>query len=400
MRNMKLLVILVFIVVSIDEVNSLRRSERQKAQRTGKMCVTGDGSNYRGTVSTSARGLRCLDWDLFSSWKHYHPSKGLGPHNHCRNPNNSLKPWCRVRRGGRIIREFCGVHKCMPETAPVTTIQPKASVDTERTCGERTERRSNRVVGGVVAPIQTHPWVTAIYLPGGSFLCGGTLIAPCWVLTAAHCFRDSDYTPGDQLSVYLGKSALNETDAEKEQRFTVEQLVIHAEYRSGGVDFENDIALLRIRGSDGACAARTDWTRTACLAPLHTKLPAGMRCTVTGYGREVEGGRYNSQYLREAKVQLLSQGECRSNYAEKLTDNMLCAASPDWSRDACQGDSGGPLVCETGGRAFLYGVVSWGDGCAQRNKPGVYTRLTNYNGWIAKQTGLPSYTDGAMYPKK
>ena len=50
----------------------------------GKMCVTGDGSDYRGTVSTSARGRRCLDWDLFSSWEHYHPSKGLGPHNHCR----------------------------------------------------------------------------------------------------------------------------------------------------------------------------------------------------------------------------------------------------------------------------------------------------------------------------
>ncbi|XP_039994352.1 tissue-type plasminogen activator-like [Xiphias gladius] len=371
---------------------SRRRSPKNK-DIYREMCQSGDGSSYRGYVSKSSYGGNCLNWDKFK-----HPGgalKGLGHHNFCRNPDQSLMPWCHVKRGRRTVREFCLIPRCSTDT-----IKPSPAVDTELTCGERFERRMHKIVGGSFTSIQSHPWVAAIFKQHYQFLCGGSLIAPCWVLTAAHCFTDGEGTEIKHLSVYLGKSALNETDVDREQRFTVEKLIIHQKYNESS--FDNDIALLKLKSRNGECAMKSASARTVCLPPFHTKLPAGFQCSVAGFGRERYMAWQYSKYLKGAEVRLVSQTDCKSEsyYGDRITKNMICAGSPDWSVDACKGDSGGPLVCEGFGRMFLFGVVSWGEKCAEKNKPGVYTQVTNYNKWIATKTGLSEYTKGIMYPSK
>uniref|UniRef100_A0A8C3AG80 trypsin n=2 Tax=Cyclopterus lumpus TaxID=8103 RepID=A0A8C3AG80_CYCLU len=356
------------------------------------MCQSGDGSTYRGFVSESAYGGRCLNWNRFHIPSG--ASKGLGDHNYCRNPDQMLKPWCRVRKGRRIVREFCNIPRC---STPTT--QSPSAVDTELTCGERSEQRMHKIVGGSFTPIESHPWVAALFHQR-RFVCGGSLIAPCWVLTAAHCFSDGEGTNIKRLSVYLGKTAINDTDADREQSFTVKKLIIHQKYNES--NYNNDIALLKIKSRNGGCAVRSASARTVCLPPSHTQLPAGFQCSIAGFGMERFAAWHYSQLLKQTEVKLLPQTECKSQlyYGDLITENMFCAGSPDWSTDACKGDSGGPLLCEASGRMFLFGVVSWGEGCASRNKPGVYTQVTNYNKWIATKTGLSKYTKGFMYPTK
>ncbi|KAG7236335.1 hypothetical protein INR49_001032 [Caranx melampygus] len=357
-----------------------------------EMCQSGDGSSYRGHVSMTAYGSKCRMWN-----RTRHPwgaLEGVGRHNYCRNPDQSWMPWCFIRKGRRIVREICRIPKCSTGAT-----KPPPVVDTELTCGERSERRRNKVVGGSFTAIESHPWVAAIYRQG-SFLCGGSLISPCWVLTAAHCFIGSEETKAEDLTVYLGKSAINETNGDNEQSFTVVKQITHQNYNQS--TYDNDIALLMIKSPDGGCAAKTPSTRTVCLPPAHTHLPVGFPCSVAGFGKETYGAWRYSQYLKQAEVRLISRAECKreSYYGNLISDNMICAGSPDWTADACEGDSGGPLVCDVSGRLFLFGVVSWGDNCAKKDKPGVYTQVTNYNSWIAEKTGLPQYTQGIMYPTK
>lgn len=392
---MKLFLILTFFAaVSVEMAFSRRGSSRsrQPSRRStdDETCLSGDGSSYRGIVSRSASGRPCMRWNS----RYLRHSPVTWPHNYCRNPDASPLPWCAVRRGRRIVREFCDIPKC------AATVRPPAAADTELTCGERPVRRLNKIVGGSITAVESQPWVAAIYRGPSAFLCGGTLIAPCWVLTAAHCFPDGSETNIRRLSVFLGKDAINETNAEKEQVFGVERLVVHQDYNES--NYNNDIALLKIKTRDGRCAVQSASARTACLPPPHTRLPAGFECSIAGYGKDrYDAWRY-SQYLKQGQVKLLPQAECRSKpqYGDLLTDNMFCAASPEWNTDACKGDSGGPMVCEVSGRMFLFGVVSWGIECAQRDKPGVYTQVTNYNQWIADKTQLPRYTAGVMYPEK
>ncbi|XP_053160303.1 urokinase-type plasminogen activator [Hemicordylus capensis] len=357
-------------------------------------CYAGSGEDYRGTKSVSKDNERCLDWNsallrrkLYNDGLENAMELGLGKHNYCRNPDGQSKPWCYVWKGYQISSASCDIPMCYKPS----------------TCGQRSYSKLFKIVGGHQAAIESQPWIASIfqYVRRGDynqFLCGGSLIDPCWVLTAAHCFQSK--TPDtSQLTVFLGKSALNATDS-KEQTFNVDKIVIHQQFTQERMDYDNDIALLRIRSSSGQCAEESRAVKTICLPSQDLVLKDNFRCEVSGYGKESRTEIYYSRILKSTNVNLISQSLCREVYYSdrKLNGNMLCAGDAQWKTDACQGDSGGPLVCEFNNRMVLYGIVSWGDGCAKEQKPGVYTRVTKYLSWIEghmKEVHFKSY-----YPPK
>ncbi|MEQ2276425.1 hypothetical protein XENORESO_019602 [Xenotaenia resolanae] len=97
---------------------------------------------------------------------------------------------------------------------------------------------------------------------------------------------------------------------------------------------------------------------------------------------------YGTNHLLEANVLLISQTKCSepSVYGNVMESSMFCAGHLQGGVDSCQGDSGGPLTCKQNNTSVVYGLVSWGDQCGRKNKPGVYTRVTHFLDWIKAKT--------------
>lgn len=251
-------------------------------------------------------------------------------------------------------------------------LQPPTQCDS---CECGVLNKKNRIVGGQETEVNQYPWM-ALLLYSGRFYCGATLINDRYVLTAAHCVNGFN---ADRISVRLLEHDRN-TGAEA-QSFDrkVLRVVKHAGYSSA--TYNNDIALLRLESAVDFGAT----LRPVCL-PTMGKSFTGSDGIVTGWGATQEHGDIATN-LQEVHVPIMSNRDCRqTGYgASRITDNMLCAGVKEGGRDSCQGDSGGPLHVNNGTHQIV-GVVSWGEGCAKPNYPGVYTRVNRYGTWIRSNT--------------
>uniref|UniRef100_A0A4W5QCC0 Peptidase S1 domain-containing protein n=1 Tax=Hucho hucho TaxID=62062 RepID=A0A4W5QCC0_9TELE len=235
-------------------------------------------------------------------------------------------------------------------------------------CGQRVSSVQNvtqprsRIVGGSPAPPGSWPWLVNLQLDEG-LMCGGVLVDRSWVVTAAHCFAGSHSE--SYWTAVVGEFDITKTDPD-EQVLKVNRIIPHPKFNPK--TFNNDIALVELTSP----VILSEHVTPVCL-PSGLEPPTGSPCLVAGWGSLYEDGA-SADVVMEAKVSLLPQSVCKSALGKELvTNTMLCAGYLSGGVDSCQGDSGGPLI---------YQDHSWGDGCGEKGKPGVYTQVSAFSDWI------------------
>jgi secreted trypsin-like serine protease len=258
------------------------------------------------------------------------------------------------------------------------------------------ETNTPDIIGGEEAVPGAWPWMAALVTASepnaynGQF-CGGALIAPEWVLTAAHCFNSDDPT---QVDVVLGRHTLSSNEG---QRHSVAQIILHPDYDE--ITNDSDMALLRLATPSSQQVVPLVRPATASLAN------PGVNATVTGWGNmDPDGGANFPDALQQVTLPIVSNEICNSpsSYNGSITANMLCAGFAAGGQDSCQGDSGGPLVVPNPNASgwAQAGVVSFGIGCAQPNFYGVYARVSMFHTWVESHTGPlspPPQLDNQLY---
>ncbi|QKK27611.1 trypsin-like serine protease [Rhizobium hidalgonense] len=259
-----------------------------------------------------------------------------------------------------------------------------------------------RVIGGQTAKKGEWPWQVKILAPdpeqrgrfGGH--CGGSLIAPRWILTAAHCVTSGRSGKQDlfarDLLIVEGKSKIDKViavDGPDKPGLAVEDVVIHEDFDRKV--FANDIALIKL--------AEPAVSRPAILASASDDEveSAGHKAVVTGWGYTKADHGWDDKYLptelQEVELPIVPREDCRAAYRDSsmrmnpIDERNVCAGYAEGGKDACQGDSGGPLVAQRPDKRWIQlGIVSWGAGCAEAEHYGVYTRVAAFRDWIAAKT--------------
>lgn len=293
--------------------------------------------------------------------------------------------------------------------------------------GASAETAEAPIVGGTAAEPNEYPWMVALFYgdntAGWYQACGGSLIDATHVLTAAHCATDVtsldargapvdsthqvELVPTAPESVRVAIRPQSIGALTREDLLPVAKVFVHPSYDDATLD--SDLAVLELARP----VVLPSYARLAPIAEVDALVSSRHLARVAGYGLTAPNGDEASDVLKKVDVPLVPRADCLDYYSRArashaassaprghsrgilptravvpttkddapITTNMICAAATADGQDSCQGDSGGPLF-EDGPTPRLLGVVSWGDGCAQPNVPGVYTNVSRFSRWI------------------
>uniref|UniRef100_A0A1B0AB44 Peptidase S1 domain-containing protein n=1 Tax=Glossina pallidipes TaxID=7398 RepID=A0A1B0AB44_GLOPL len=232
------------------------------------------------------------------------------------------------------------------------------------------ENAAGRIVNGKQTTIEARPYQVSLQkVAGGRHFCGGSIISEDIVVTAAHCLQGVE--PSD-LQVRLGSTYYDEGG----MLAGVKSFKYHEKF---GMRLMYDIAVIKLDQ-----AVKQSSTVRYIELPKETP-KTGTPVVVSGWGTTCFTNCHASRVLMEVELGFLERNDCASKnyfYGDDIRETMVCAYAKE--KDSCQGDSGGPLV----GEGKLVGVVSWGEGCAQRGYPGVYADVAALADWILENAKI------------
>ncbi|XP_069829048.1 coagulation factor X-like [Dendropsophus ebraccatus] len=230
----------------------------------------------------------------------------------------------------------------------------------------------SRIVGGKDCRFGECPWQAVLFSEDDEPFCGGTILSRHFVLTAAHCMNQTKY-----FKVIVGEMNTLKKDG-TESVHKVDKIIIHPKFVRLTYDF--DIAVIKLKEAINF----TDNIIPACLPDpdfADQVLMTENQAMVSGFGRLHERGAQATK-LQMLYVPYVSRQTCKESSKFTISENMFCAGYDKEVKDACQGDSGGPHVTPYKDTFFITGIVSWGEGCAQQGKYGVYTKVSKLHKWL------------------
>ncbi|CAF1507269.1 unnamed protein product [Adineta ricciae] len=251
-------------------------------------------------------------------------------------------------------------------------------------CSQYNAIVNSRIVGGEPAVNHSWGWAASLRVFSGIHICGGTILSPIYILTAAHCVDDPEIM-NCNLKVAVGTDTLTDDEG---QRIPVERIYLHPQWTPK--TNENDIAVLKlITPIEFFNTSVAKICFPSISVSLATKFPKTDSSLVAiGWGSTTTPDGDTSNVLRQVTVQAIDSRERKCNNSINNPTLQFCAAVSNGGKDTCLGDSGGPIMyfSEMHQRWMIAGITSYGRGCAVSIYGGVYTRISMYIDWIKSIT--------------